>query len=88
MVQWIITINKLKLNKMKNSNKTWKQAFAEVTAMHQRGLHVQAVNLMEKLDNKYNRDTLISLDEYLFKYGSTLQPSEFDKIIKLLEEIK
>ncbi len=73
---------------MKNSNKTWKQAFAEVTAMHQRGLHVQAVNLMEKLDNKYNRDTLISLDEYLFKYGSTLQPSEFDKIIKLLEEIK
>ena len=80
--------NKLKLNKMNNSNKTWKQAFAEVTAMHQRGLHVQAVNLMEKLDNKYNRDTLISLDEYLFKYGSTLQPSEFDKIVKILKEIK
>jgi hypothetical protein len=73
---------------MNNSNKTWKQAFAEVNAMHQKGLHIQAVNLMEKLDNKYNRDTLMSLDEYLFEYGSTLQPSEFDKVIKILEEIK
>ncbi len=71
---------------MNNSNKTWKQAFAEVNAMHQRGLHIQAVNLMEKLDTNYNRNTTMSLDEYLFEYGSTLQPSEFDEVVKLLEE--
>jgi len=71
---------------MNNSNKTWKQAFAEVNAMHNRGLHIQANNLMKKLNTNYNRNTTISLDEYLFKYGSTLQPSEFDELINLLKQ--
>jgi hypothetical protein len=71
---------------MNNSNKTWKQAFAEVNAMHNRGLQIQATNLMKKLDTNYNRNTTISLDEYLFKYGSTLQPSEFDELINLLKQ--
>ena len=27
----------------------------------------------------------VYLEKYLFKYGSTLQPSEFDELIKLIE---
>ena len=71
---------------MNNSNKTWKQAFAEVNAMHNRGLQIQANNLMKKLNTNYNRNTKISLDKYLFKYGSTLQPNEFDELINLLKQ--
>jgi hypothetical protein len=71
---------------MNNSNKTWKQAFAEVEEMYQEGLHKQAILLMEKLDCKYNRNTIISLDEYLLEYGSTLQPSEFDEVVNLLKQ--
>jgi len=47
----------------------------------------EATDLMVDLDEKYNRETVLSLDEYLYKYGSTLEPKEFDEIIKLLERL-
>ena len=45
----------------------------------------KATDLMVDLDEKYNRETRLSLDEYLYEWGSTLEPKEFDEIIKLLE---
>ena len=36
---------------MKNSNKTWKQAFSEVEAMHREGLKIQLKNLINYLEN-------------------------------------
>tara|TARA_R110000824_G_scaffold124385_1_gene282833 strand:- start:360 stop:548 length:189 start_codon:yes stop_codon:yes gene_type:complete len=47
----------------------------------------EATDLMVDLDEKYNRETRLSLDEYLYKWGSTLEPKEFDEIIKLLERL-
>ena len=41
---------------MNNSNKTWKQAFAEVNAMHLRSLKRQEEILMIKLMNRNNID--------------------------------
>ena len=42
---------------------------------------------MIDLDEKYKRETRLSLDEYLYEYGSSLKPEEFDEIIKLLEDL-
>tara|TARA_R100001244_G_scaffold122224_1_gene91867 strand:- start:22 stop:285 length:264 start_codon:yes stop_codon:yes gene_type:complete len=49
---------------MNQSNKTWKQAFAEVNAMHLKGLKRQEELLIEKVIQKYG------------KFGIT--PIEFD----------
>ena len=40
---------------MKNSNKTWKQAFAEVNAMHLKALKRQEELLIEKVIEKYGK---------------------------------
>tara|TARA_R110002074_G_scaffold258965_4_gene431503 strand:+ start:537 stop:725 length:189 start_codon:yes stop_codon:yes gene_type:complete len=47
----------------------------------------EATDLMIDLDEKYKRETRLSLDEYLHEYGSSLKPEEFDEIIKLLEDL-
>ena len=47
----------------------------------------EATDLMIDLDEKYKRETRLSLDEYLYEYGSSLKPEEFDEIIKLLEDL-
>jgi len=36
----------------------------------------RAIVLMENLNLKYQRSSEVTLDEYLFTYGSTLEPSE------------
>lgn len=46
--------------------------------------HTQAILLMEKLDKKYNRDTLMSLDEYFCEYEFT--DEESDEIYSLLQK--
>ena len=43
--------------------------------------------MMVDLDIKYNRDTFISLDEYLSKYRRSLSHIEVIEIEKLLEQI-
>ena len=54
---------------MNNSNKTWKQAFAEVNAMHLRSLKRQEEILMIKLMNQEGSNLFLS---YLnFDYNGT-----------------
>ena len=43
--------------------------------------------LMGNLNLKYQRSSEVTLDKYLFTYGSTLEPSEFDEVVYLLVEI-
>ena len=54
---------------MNNSNKTWKQAFAEVNAMHKKALKKQEEILMIKLMNQEGSNLFLS---YLnFDYNGT-----------------
>ncbi len=46
-------------------------------------LHIEAVELMKKLDKKYNRETIMSLDEYFCEYEFT--DEESDEIYSLLK---
>ena len=47
----------------------------------------EATDLMIDLDEKYGRETRLSLDEFLSEWVSTLEPKEFDEIITLLEKL-
>ena len=49
-------------------------------------LHQQARKLMLAIDIKYNRNSNISLDEYLAEYFEQLTKDEKDQIINLLEK--
>ncbi len=53
---------------MNNSNKTWKQAFAEVNAMHLKGLKRQEELLIEKVIEKYGKIGVTPLE---FDYDHT-----------------
>ena len=46
--------------------------------------HEEARNLMQRLDLKYNRETLMSLDEYFCEF--TFEDDEKEEIINLLEK--
>ena len=48
--------------------------------MNKEKLHTQAIELMEKLNQKYNRNVLLSLDEYFCEYEFTQE--ENDEIVK------
>ena len=50
-------------------------------------LNNRAIVLMENLNLKYKRSSEVTLDEYLFTHGSTLEPSEFDEVVYLLVEM-
>ena len=52
--------------------------------MNKDKLHTQAINLMERLDNKYNRSVVISLDEYFCEYEFTQKES--DEIWELINK--
>jgi len=47
-------------------------------------MHELAINLMEQLDEKYNMENLISLDEYLAEYYDLLTSNEIYKINTIL----
>jgi len=53
---------------MNNSNKTWKQAFAEVNAMHLKALKRQEELLIEKVIEKYGKIGVTPLE---FDYDHT-----------------
>ena len=46
-------------------------------------LHIECVELMQKLDKKYNRQTFMSLDEYFCEFEFT--DEESDEIYSLLK---
>ena len=48
-------------------------------------MHELAIELMEKLDNKYNMNNMLSLDEYLYEYYNVLNNNEINTITKLLQ---
>jgi len=47
----------------------------------------EATDLMIELDEKYGMENKLSLDEYLYEYGSIIDPQEFDEVIALLERL-
>ena len=48
-------------------------------------MHELAIELMEKLDNKYNMNNMLSLDEYLYEYYNVLSNNEINTINELLQ---
>ena len=48
-------------------------------------MHELAIELMNKLDNKYNMNNVLSLDEYLYEYYMILSNNEINQINKLLQ---
>ena len=49
-------------------------------------LHIQAFELMVKLDEKYKMDNLLSLDEYLSEYRNKLTNEEITEITNLINK--
>ena len=49
-------------------------------------LHIQAFELMVKLDEKYKMDNLLSLDEYLIEYRNKLTNEEITEITNLINK--
>jgi len=46
---------------------------------------MKELELMEKLDNKYNMNNVLSLDEYLYEYYNVLTNNEINEINQLLK---
>tara|TARA_R100000654_G_scaffold15803_1_gene33545 strand:- start:51 stop:227 length:177 start_codon:yes stop_codon:yes gene_type:complete len=44
-----------------------------------------ALELMEKLDKKYNMNNIISLDEYVYEYFNLLTENEKTKCFEIIE---
>ena len=50
-------------------------------------LHTQALNLMEKLNDKYNlKDQVLSLDEYYYEYSNIINPNEVKEVKELIDK--
>jgi len=47
-------------------------------------LHEKAIDLMIKLDEKYQMDNTLSLDEYLYEYIDSLTDQEIKEIKDLI----
>ena len=48
-------------------------------------MHELAIELMNKLDNKYKMNNALSLDEYLCEYYNVLSNNEINTITELLQ---
>ena len=48
-------------------------------------MHEIAIEIMNKLDNKYNMNNALSLDEYICEYYNILNNNEINAINNLLE---
>jgi hypothetical protein len=46
-----------------------------------------AIVLMQKLDNKYNMNNVISLDEYVYEYYNVLTTNEKVECFEIIEMI-
>ena len=49
-------------------------------------LHNEAIELMERINNKYNMNNIISLDEYLCEYYNMLSNDERNEIQQLINK--
>ncbi len=49
-------------------------------------LHIQAIELMNNLDEKYEMDNLLSLDEYLIEYRNKFNNEEIKEINNLINK--
>lgn len=49
-------------------------------------LHEDALNLMSKLDDKYNMYNTLSLDEYLYEYSDLLTNDEQLEVCNLIDK--
>ena len=58
--------------------------YQEVEMYREYQLHEKAIELMEKLDNKYNRETAMSLDEYQLQFEFT--KDEYNEMTNLIEK--
>jgi hypothetical protein len=54
--------------------------------MVKENLHTKALELMEKLDSKYNMINELSLDEYLYEYRIILDSNDINEINKLINK--
>ena len=54
--------------------------------MVKENLHTKALELMEKLDSKYNMINELSLDEYLYEYRIILNSNDINEINKLINK--
>ena len=48
-------------------------------------MHELAIELMNKLDNKYNMCNVLSLDEYLYEYYNVLTTNEKTECFTIIE---
>ena len=48
-------------------------------------MHELAIELMNKLDNKYNMNNMLSLDEYVAEYYNIFNNNEINTINQLLQ---
>ena len=46
-----------------------------------------AIEIMEKLDKKYNMNNIISLDEYVYEYYNLLTTNEKTECFEIIEMI-
>ena len=49
-------------------------------------LHNEAIESMERINNKYNMNNIISLDEYLCEYYNMLSNDERNEIQQLINK--
>ena len=61
--------------------------YQEVEMYREYQLHEKAIELMEKLDNKYNMTNVISLDEYVYEYYNVLTTNEKVECFEIIEMI-
>jgi|TARA_R100000306_G_scaffold278_1_gene682 hypothetical protein len=54
--------------------------------MSEMNLHELAIDLMFELDEKYQMDNYLSLDEYLYEYINKLNKSEIKQITNLINK--
>ena len=49
-------------------------------------LHELAIEMMEKINEKYNMNNILSLDEYLYEYYNMLSNDERNEITNLINK--
>ena len=49
-------------------------------------LHELAIEIMEKINEKYNMNNILSLDEYLYEYYNMLSNDERNEITNLINK--
>jgi len=54
--------------------------------MNENQLHIKSIELMNKLNEKYKMNNLLSLDEYLIEYRNKFNNEEINEITNLINK--